>query len=82
MLRRPGRDAVEVAQSYELADAETGEILNKHRTKRAAIDDFTAPRGRRLKLFRIYSTGELRLLGEGIWYEGDGMAVPVTRHGP
>ena len=78
----PGRDPGNVGAHYELADAETGEILSKHRTQRAAIDAFTGPWGRRVKLFRLYSTGELRLLAEGRWYEGGGIPVPVTRHGP
>jgi hypothetical protein len=82
---RPGASGTilgSMAWRYVLTDAETGETVGAHRTKRAAIDDFATPRGRRISLFRTYSTGDVRLMAEGVWHQGEGLTASVRLQSP
>jgi hypothetical protein len=55
---------------YWLVDADTGERLERHRTRQAAIDNWRLRfAGRRIKVVRLYDSGDEVLVVEGTWHQ-------------
>jgi hypothetical protein len=55
---------------YWLVDAATGERLERHRTRRAAIDNWRLRfTGRAIKIVRHYGSGDEVLVVEGTWHQ-------------
>lgn len=54
---------------YQIRHAETGELLDRHRTRTAAVDNW---RERHtdlpIKIVRVYASGKEALVVEGMWH--------------
>jgi hypothetical protein len=55
---------------YEVTHATTGEILSRHRTRRAAIDNWRLnATGQPVRIFRLTVPNGKTLIVEGTWHE-------------
>jgi hypothetical protein len=63
---------------YEIRHGETGTLLSRHRTRRAAVDNWRQHHLRLpVKIVRVYASGTEVLVVEGTWHVG--MTVPQSR---
>jgi hypothetical protein len=57
---------------YEITRAESGELLSKHRTRQAAIDNWRSYTGVAVRIWRRPRLGDestRKLIVEGTWHE-------------
>jgi hypothetical protein len=54
---------------YQIRHAESAELLSRHRTRSAAIDNWRERHGGiPVKIVRVYASGKEELVVEGIWH--------------